>query len=146
MSEQASDYCPAPGNVWSVNRSDTTPSFLRTGDPFDIITDSNGDFFLVLLNPAVPGGKQKVPLHFSGVNLFMNAPQFAFTGSNPNRQYIINFKLAPAVSIGRSQKTLYCTTQTLFLNEEKDIQDSEQGVFGAEEDGGSLEDQIPPSP
>lgn len=140
MSEQPSDYCPAPDNIWRVNASNGAPPFLMKREPFDIITNVRAEFFLVLNN------KQTVRLHYDHNNLFMFSDEFSLDGETDTVRYLINFKLAPPIHIGRSRKTLYCTTTTLIGPPEKDIQDSEQGVFGAEEDGGSLEVEPPVIP
>ncbi len=140
MSEQPSDYCPSPGNIWRVNASSDVPPFLSQGKGFDIITNIRAEFFLVLQT------KQTVPLFYDATNLFMNAPEFTLDGGPVTRRYLINFKLAPPISVGRSLKTLYCTTTILTGVPGEDIQDSEQGVFGAEEDGGSIEVEPPVNP
>lgn len=135
MSENPSDYCPAPGNIWRVNTSNKVPTFFALREPFDITEDVPGSFWLTI------GKLLKFPLAYNSTNLYMNAPAFRLEDF-PLVSYQVNFKLALPFSVGRSQKTLYCTIQTETVDETGAIQDSEQGVFGAEEDSGG--DTDPP--
>ncbi len=136
MSEVPTDYLPAPGLVWRVNASNRTPSFLNLGSLFTI-KNVNDDFFLVLL--SLPG-EPTFLLEYRFNNLYMSAPAFKLT-PGAQMQYQISFKIALADSVGRSLKTLYCTTQTEEVNPEGQVVgSSEQGVFGAEEDGGGATD------
>lgn len=142
MSEDPNDYCPAPGYVWQVNTSNRTPTFLGLGSDFNI-KKVGDDFFLVLM--ALPG-EPTFPLQYRFVNLYMSAPTFKLQ-PNARVQYRISFKLALPDSLGRGQKTLYCTTQTEEVDENGQVVgSSEQGVFGAEEDGGGATDEHPPTP
>ena len=142
MTEDPNDYCPAPGNVWSVNASNKAPAFLSTGSFFNI-KNFNNSFKLVLLSlPNEP----TFDLEYRVDNLYMSALPFKLTPTD-RVQYLISFKLAMADSIGRGAKTLYCTTQIEEVNEAGEVVgSSEQGVFGAEEDGGGATDELGRTP
>lgn len=145
MSEQPIDYYPGPGKYWQVNSCNKVPPFFDEGSRFTIRPGAGDSFWLVL---EFASTKLEVPLDYSYTNLFMNARAFTLPG-NPSLEYLINFKLAPPLSVGRTRRTLYCTVQTQNakgLASDKSVEDSEQGVFGAEEDGGGNNDEIPPTP
>lgn len=149
MSEQPIDYYPGPKAFWKVNTCNKVPPFFDEGSRFTIRPSIDDSFILVLEFGTT---KLQVPLSYSFENLFMNARGFSLPG-DPRVEYWINFKLAPPISVGRTTRTLYCTVETRSQigASEGGVggQDSEQGVFGAEEDGGGStkeESQVPPAP